>query len=102
MRKSLTEIANAHGTDKGTMGPSISCGAHNYTDIYEAYFCRNRDQEVALLEIGLGVRGPRWDARIVHGKNSEGAPRLRCGENISHVRACLESTSMMVDILLQR
>ena len=34
--KSLTAIANHRGTDKGTVGPSLSWPAHNHTEIYEA------------------------------------------------------------------
>jgi hypothetical protein len=73
MNKSLTEIANLHGTDKGTIGPSASWGAHNYTDIYGAYLERYRKSPINLLEIGLGVTGKRWDALIVHGRNTGGA-----------------------------
>ena len=71
--KSLTEIANLHGTDKGTIGPSPKWSAHNYTDIYEAYLERYRYSAITILEIGLGVVGDRWDARIVHGRNKGGA-----------------------------
>lgn len=70
---SLTEIANGYGTDKGTVGPSSAWGAHNYTDIYEAYLSSLRDRPINLLEIGLGVRGANWRSDIVHGRNSGGA-----------------------------
>jgi hypothetical protein len=73
MTRSLTEIANYYGTDKGTVGPSSDWGAHNYTDIYEAYLERFRRSPINLLEIGLGVTGEHWDARIVHGRNTGGA-----------------------------
>jgi hypothetical protein len=73
MIKSLTELANFYGTDKGTTGPSTAWGAHNYTDIYEAYMGSNRVSPINFLEIGLGVTGDRWDARIVHGRNNGGA-----------------------------
>ena len=71
--KSLTEIANYYGTDKGTIGPSVGWIAHNYTDIYESYLWRYRQASINLLEIGLGVTGQRWDAQIVHGRNKGGA-----------------------------
>jgi len=71
--KSLTELANLYGSDKGTVGPSPKWGAHNYTDIYEAYIERNRSSVITILEIGLGVVGKRWDALIVHGRNTGGA-----------------------------
>lgn len=70
---SLTEISNRYASDKGTIGPSDAWTAHNYTDIYEAYLSAYRMETITLLEIGLGVTGDRWDARIVQGKNSGGA-----------------------------
>jgi hypothetical protein len=73
MHSSLTEIANHYGTDKGTIGPSPDFPGHNYTDIYEAYLGRFRQSPVTLLEIGLGVVGDRWDAKIVQGRNTGGA-----------------------------
>jgi hypothetical protein len=75
--KSLTELANQYGTDKGTIGPSDSWSAHNYTDVYEAYLERYRHSALSLLEIGLGVTGDRWNARIVHGRNADGGASLR-------------------------
>lgn len=71
--KSLTELANRHGSDKGTEGPSANWGAHNYADVYEAYLEPLRERPIRLLEIGLGVSGERVHARIVHGRNSGGA-----------------------------
>ena len=71
--KSLTELANLHGSDKGTTGPSAFWGAHNYTDVYEAYIERERQSALRVLEIGLGVVGERWEAHIVHGQNTGGA-----------------------------
>jgi hypothetical protein len=71
--RSLTELANEHGSDKGTHGPSADWGAHNYTDVYEAYLEPLREHPITLLEIGLGVRGEQVDTRIVHGRNTGGA-----------------------------
>jgi len=73
LSKSLTELANLYGTDKGTTGPSSKWGAHNYTDIYEAYLEGYRQSPVSLLEIGLGVTGDCWNSPIVHGRNTGGA-----------------------------
>lgn len=73
MTKSLTELANIYGTDKGTLGPSAKWSGHNYTDIYEAYLKKDRQAVMTVLEIGLGVTGDRWDARIVQGRNTGGA-----------------------------
>ena len=75
--RSLTELANHHGTDKGTIGPSRSWGAWNYTDIYEGYFQHHRSVPISILEIGLGVKGDRWAAMIVHGRNAEGGASLK-------------------------
>ena len=75
--KSLTEIANYYGTDKGTLGPSWSYGSHNYTDIYEAYFSSFRLKSINILEIGIGAIGKMWDARIVHGRNIEGGASIK-------------------------
>ena len=72
-RPSLTELANQFGSDKGTIGPSDHWQALNYTDVYAAYLEPLRDQPIRLLEIGIGATGGRWDARIVHGRNSGGA-----------------------------
>jgi hypothetical protein len=75
--KSLTEIANSYGTDKGTQGPSLLYGAHNYTDIYEAYMNKDRDQEIKILEIGIGVDGKNWKSYIAHGKNKTGGGSIK-------------------------
>ena len=77
MNKSLTEIANFHGTDKGTTGPGIKWRANNYTDIYEAYLETLRLSAKTVLEIGLGVTGPKWDAQIVHGRNKTGGASIK-------------------------
>lgn len=74
---SLTDIANLEGTDKGTVGPSTKWPAHNYTDVYGAYLSPWRDRELTVLEIGLGVPGDSWDARIAHGRNEGGGGSLR-------------------------
>jgi hypothetical protein len=71
--ESLTELANKYASDKGTAGPSRNWNANNYTDVYEGYFHRLRFKEINLLEIGLGVIGEHWDAKIVHGRNTGGA-----------------------------
>lgn len=71
--QTLTEIANWHGTDKGTVGPTSAWEPHNYTDIYEAYLARHRQAAIHILEIGLGVTGPRWETAIVQGRNTGGA-----------------------------
>jgi len=76
-RLSLTEIANLEGTDKGTIGPSPDWPAHNYTDVYEAYLSPLRDHPITILEVGLGVPGDAWEARIAHGRNEGGGGSVR-------------------------
>lgn len=77
LTKSLTELANYYGSDKGTIGPSATWSAHNYTDVYEAYLEGYRQSPLAVLEIGLGVTGDRWKTNIVQGRNAQGGASLR-------------------------
>jgi hypothetical protein len=70
---SLTELANRFGSDKGTAGPGPAFPGHDYTSVYEAYLEGYRDRVFALVEIGLGVKGDRWEAKIVQGRNTGGA-----------------------------
>ncbi len=86
-QRSLTDIANSHGTDKGTAGPSRHWRAHNYTDVYEAYLWSWRDKAINLLEIGLGVPGGAWDAKIAHGRNGVGGASMKTwSEYFPHAR----------------
>lgn len=73
MSESLTAIANGHGTDKGTAGPTPAWRCHDYASVYEAYLWPLRNEAVTLLEIGIGVPGPDWDAQIARGRNRGGA-----------------------------
>ena len=73
MYKSLTDLANCHASDKGTIGPSKEWPVHNYTDVYDAYLHPLRGEKLTMLEIGLGVTGKNWHSAIVHGRNSGGA-----------------------------
>ena len=46
----LTEIANAHGTDKGT----VAGEAHGFTEFYEPYWSKYKGKEnLTVLEIGI-------------------------------------------------
>ena len=50
--KTLTELANFYGTDKGTnAGNGLPC--HNYTSTYSEYMESSRGKNVNLLEIGV-------------------------------------------------
>jgi hypothetical protein len=69
----LTELANHFGSDKGTVGPGPGFAGHNYTPVYEAYLGGYRERVFSLVEIGLGVKGDRWEAKIVQGRNTGGA-----------------------------
>ena len=71
--ESLTELANRFGSDKGTEGPGPGFRGHNYTPVYEDYLRDYRDRAFSLVEIGLGVKGDRWEAKIVQGRNTGGA-----------------------------
>ena len=77
IRPSLTELANRHGSDKGTLGPSAGWSGNNYTDVYEGFFQPLRDRPIHVLEIGLGVRGENWEAAIAHGRNAEGGGSIK-------------------------
>lgn len=75
---SMTSLANLYGSDKGTEGPDLAWGStSNYTDIYEAYLWPERHEPIRLLEIGMGVAGDAWDARIVRGKNKGGGASIK-------------------------
>jgi hypothetical protein len=76
LKRSLTELANKYGSDKGTEGPSRHWPVHNYTDVYEAYLIGLRTRSINLLEVGLGVRGDSWDAQVAHGRNVRGGASM--------------------------
>jgi hypothetical protein len=72
-RPSLTELADHHGSDKGTVGPTPKWRGHLYTLVYERYLEQLRDQPISLLEIGIGA----GRAKIKRGRNSEGGASLK-------------------------
>ncbi len=47
----LTDLANHHGSDKGTEGPSPDWAPHKYTDVYEAYLGHLRQMPLNVLEV---------------------------------------------------
>jgi len=80
MRRSfvqLYDLANRNGTDKGHIGPSARWSANNYTDIYQAYFGRDRESIRHFCEVGLGVPGPNWESSIAQGTNPRGGGSMR-------------------------
>lgn len=54
MTPTLTDLANAYGTDKGT----LTAQGHGYTVLYDALFAPLRESVTALCEIGLSRGGP--------------------------------------------
>lgn len=74
---SLAEIADRYGCDKGLAGPSTAWSANNYVDVYEALFHQIRLEPLEILEIGIGVSGESWDAKVAHGINAGGGASLR-------------------------
>ncbi len=77
VKRQLYEIADFYACDKGLIGPSAKWSANNYVDVYEAYFNGLRNSPLNILEIGIGVQGQSWNAKIAHGKNIEGGASLR-------------------------
>lgn len=55
-RATLTELADRHGSDKGS-------SKHRYTELYDMLFHPYRDRAIRLLEMGLLVGGPEHGAR---------------------------------------
>lgn len=54
-RKSLDDIANEQGTDKGTKYHGTS--VHGYAPIYETYLNKWRDDPISILEVGVCMEG---------------------------------------------
>ena len=54
MAATLTDLANACGTDKGTVAKQ----GHGYSLVYEPLFAPYRDRPVDILEVGLSIGGP--------------------------------------------
>lgn len=74
---SLTQIADKHRTDKGSLGPRRDRPANYYTDVYSAYLERLRDKPIDFLEIGLGITGAAWKADLVTDLNPQGGASIR-------------------------
>jgi len=72
-RLSLTEIANLHGSDKGTLGPSPRLPGRSYTDVYEAFLRPLRDEPITILQVGLG----HARSEAAHGRAGDGGAALR-------------------------
>ena len=52
---SLDDLANLHGTDKGTKYGAGS--RHGYAPIYEPYLTKWRDKPIRMLEVGICMEG---------------------------------------------
>jgi hypothetical protein len=84
--RQLADIADRYFCDKGTRGPSSRWSANNYVDVYQAYLQPMRKSAISLLEIGLGVVGPNWNSKIVHGGNTGGASMKMWSEYLPNAR----------------
>lgn len=77
-RNSLSELAEFHGTDKGSVGGAAAHSGwppHAYTRIYWALMARFRNEQLNLLEIGIGSVD---DERVANmGKNATPGASLR-------------------------
>jgi hypothetical protein len=74
-RPSLRTIMNYYGCDKGTAygyAPRFF-GGHDYAPAYERHLLDRRDRSIRLLEIGIGLEGPRALGSTVSGRNPGGA-----------------------------
>ena len=52
--KELSILAQKHDTDKGVIGVKWGNTYHGYTEIYDGYLQRLRQEKFVLLEIGVG------------------------------------------------
>ena len=73
----LHTYAAANGCDKGLVGPTRNWGGNAYVDIYQAYLGPIAKDIRQLCEVGLGVRGDNFEARIAHGANREGGASVK-------------------------
>lgn len=69
-RKSLTEIMNFYGSDKGN-------GHHNYTEYYSKLFEPIRDHKLNVLEIGIGTVNPALKSSMCGMNNYRPGSSLR-------------------------
>ena len=56
--KTLTQLADEYGSDKGIIAHGPHNEAHKYSLIYDLLFSNLRSKEVRLLEMGLLIGGP--------------------------------------------
>lgn len=76
-KPSLGSIAKSYHSDKGYFGPSNLWSGNNYVDTYEAYLRDRSEDELTMLEIGIGVPGENWDSKIAKGENIQGGASLK-------------------------
>ncbi len=86
--KTLDEIFNYFGTDKG----SVHGDRHNYSPVYSALFTPLRHSEIKLLEIGIleGASLDSWHEfftkATIHGAEVKPAPSLDRFEDMPRVK----------------
>ena len=66
----LDQLANRHGSDKGTRCKST----HGYTMVYDLLFQASRERPLSILEIGLAIGGPEHGASA--DREVAGAPSI--------------------------
>lgn len=71
-QKNLTDLADKHGTDKGT-------NKHRFSELYQMLLLPYRDRKINLLEMGLQVGGPE-----------HGFERARKTDDLPSIRMWLE------------
>lgn len=70
MKRTLTDIMNFYGSDKGN-------GHHNYTDYYSLLFDDIRHKELNILEIGIGSVNPNIPSNMCGNKEYKSGSSLR-------------------------
>lgn len=68
-QRTLTEIMNSHGSDKGT----AHWPRHNYAWLYDEWLANKRHQQIRMLEIGVSFKIPcasllAWAEYFPHGE----------------------------------
>ena len=89
----MCHIMKKHGSDKGL-------GYHNYTTLYHSLFSSLRDQQVNILEVGLGTNNPNIPSNM--GVNGRPGASLRGWEEyFTHPDTKIVGLDIDKDILFQ-
>ncbi|VVB71169.1 Uncharacterised protein [uncultured archaeon] len=71
----LCEIMNKYGSDKGTTGQGTS--GHNYTKLYHHLFNDIRNDELKVLEVGIGSVNPELQSNMAWSRGYKPGASLR-------------------------